>query len=65
MPDEASLAAMLAKELGYVMLDRKVDTRFAFYDRLMQFDEKKTFQHFDFARNPEETRRQARRPPNC
>ena len=53
LPDEASLAAVLAKELGYVMLDRKVDTRFAFYDRLMRFDEKKTFQHFDFERNQE------------
>src|SRR5712675_1795045 len=54
LPDEASLAAIVAKELGYVQLDRKVDTRFAFYDRLMQFDEKRTFQHFDFARKQEE-----------
>ena len=45
---------MLAKELGYAMLNRKVDTRFAFYDRLLQFDEKTTFQHFDFVRKPEE-----------
>jgi hypothetical protein len=52
LPDEASLAAMLAKELGYVMLGRKVDTRFAFYDRLMQFDDKTAFQHFDFERSP-------------
>jgi hypothetical protein len=54
LPDEASLAAIVAKELGYVQLDRKVDTRFAFYDRVMQFDEKRTFQHFDFARTQEE-----------
>ncbi len=53
LPDESSLAAILAKELGYVLLDRPVDTRFAFYDRLMQFDEKKTFQHFDFERSRE------------
>jgi hypothetical protein len=52
LPDEASLAAIVAKELGYVMLNRPVDTRFAFYDRLMQFNEKHTFQHFDFSRNP-------------
>jgi hypothetical protein len=54
LPDEASLAVMLAKEIGYVLTSRKkVDTRFAFYDRL-QFDEKKIFQHFDFERKPEE-----------
>lgn len=53
LPDEASLAAILARELAYVMLDRPTDTKFAFYDQLMQFDEKKTFQHFDFARSPE------------
>ena len=54
LPDEASLAAMLAKEIGYILTTRKrVDTRFAFFDRL-QFDEKKIFQHFDFERKPEE-----------
>jgi hypothetical protein len=54
LPDEASLAAMLAKEMGYVLTSRKpVDTQFAFFDRL-QFDEKKIFQHFDFTRKPEE-----------
>jgi len=54
LPDEASLAAMLAKEMGYVLTNqRKVDTRLAFYDRL-QFDDKKMFQHFDFERKPEE-----------
>jgi hypothetical protein len=54
LPDEASLAVMLAKEIGYVLTSQeKVDTRFAFYDRL-QFDEKKIFQHFDFERKPQE-----------
>jgi hypothetical protein len=54
LPDEASLAAMLAKEMGYVLTNqRKTDTRMAFYDRL-QFDDKKMFQHFDFDRKPEE-----------
>jgi hypothetical protein len=53
LPDEASLAAMLAKELGYILTDpQKVDTRYAFYDRL-QFSENKAFQHFDFDRRPE------------
>ena len=54
LPDEASLAAIIAKELGYVQLGFKVDTRFAFYDRVMQFDERRTFQHFDFARKQED-----------
>jgi hypothetical protein len=54
LPDEASLAAMLAKEMGYILTThRPVDTRFAFYDRL-QFDDKKMFEHFDFERKPEE-----------
>jgi hypothetical protein len=54
LPDEASLAAMLAKEMGYVLTAQKnVDTQFAFYDRL-QFDDKKMFKHFDFERKPEE-----------
>jgi hypothetical protein len=54
LPDEASLAAMLAKEMGYVLTTQKqVDTRYAFFDRL-QFQDKKLFQHFDFERKPDE-----------
>ncbi len=54
LPDEPSLAAMLAKEIGYIVLDGgKFDTQYAFYDRL-RFDDTKTFQHFDFARKPEQ-----------
>lgn len=54
LPDEASLAAMLAKEMGYILTTpRRPDTQFAFYDRL-QFDDKKVFQHFDFQRTPQE-----------
>src|SRR4029077_5414966 len=54
LPDEASLAAMLAKEMGYVLTTHKrVDTRMAFYDRL-KFDDRKIFSHFDFERKPEE-----------
>jgi hypothetical protein len=54
LPDEASLAAMLAKEIGYILTTpRRPDTQFAFYDRL-QFDDKKIFQHFGFERKPEE-----------
>jgi len=54
LPDEASLAAMLAKEIGYILTTpKRPDTQFAFYDRL-QFDDKKIFQHFGFERKPEE-----------
>jgi hypothetical protein len=54
LPDEASLAAMLAKEMGYILTAQKrVDPQFAFYDRL-QFSDNKIFAHFDFQRKPEE-----------
>jgi hypothetical protein len=54
LPDEASLAAMVAKELGHIMLDKKSSTPFGFYDWMNRFDEKHTFQHLDFARSREE-----------
>jgi hypothetical protein len=53
LPDEASLAAILAHELGHVVLGHRMDTQFAFTNRL-RFDERETFHHFDFARTPEE-----------
>src|SRR6266446_2058799 len=53
LPDEASLAAVLAHELGHVVLGYRMDTQFAFFNRL-RFDEKETFRHFGFARTPEE-----------
>jgi hypothetical protein len=54
LPDEASLAAMLAKEIGYILTSRRaVDTQYAFFDRL-RFDDNTVFQHFDFARKPVE-----------
>jgi hypothetical protein len=54
LPDEASLASMLAKEMGYILTNKKqADTRMAFYDRL-KFDENKIFRHFDFERSPED-----------
>jgi hypothetical protein len=54
LPDEASLAAMVAKELGHIMLDKKSSTPFGFYDWMNRLDEKHTFQHLDFARSREE-----------
>jgi len=53
VPDEASLAAILAHELGHVVLGHRMDTQFAFLNRL-RFDEKDTFHHFGFTHTPEE-----------
>ncbi len=53
LPDEASLAAVLAHELGHVVLGHRMDSQFGFVNRV-RFDEKETFRHFDFARTPEE-----------
>jgi peptidase M48-like protein len=53
LPDEASLAAILAHELGHVVLGHRMGTQFAFFNRL-RFDEKETFRHFGFTRTAEE-----------
>jgi Peptidase family M48 len=53
LPDEASLATVLAHELGHVVLGHRVDSQYAFFSQL-RFDDKETFKHFDFARTPEE-----------
>jgi hypothetical protein len=53
LPDEASLATMVAPELSHVVLGHRIDGQYAFFDRLL-FDEKDTFRHFGFARTAEE-----------
>jgi hypothetical protein len=53
LPDEASLAAILAHELGHVVLGHRVGTQYAFFNRL-RFDEKETFHHFGFTHTSEE-----------
>src|SRR6267142_5189666 len=53
LPDEASLATMLAHELGHVVLGHRLDSSFAFFDQLL-IDDKDTFRHFGFARTPDE-----------
>ena len=53
LPDEASLATLLARELGHIVLAHHIDTQYAFFDRML-FDEKDTFRHFGFRRTPEE-----------
>jgi hypothetical protein len=53
LPDETSLAVLLAHQLGHIVLGHRMDTQFAFFDRL-RFDERNTFRHFAFSRPPEE-----------
>jgi outer membrane lipoprotein-sorting protein len=53
LPDEASLATMVAHELSHVVLGHRIDGQYAFFDRLL-FDEKDTFKHFGFARTESE-----------
>lgn len=53
LPDEASLATMLAHELSHVVLGHRLDSTYAFFDNLL-VDDKDTFRHFGFARTPEE-----------
>jgi hypothetical protein len=53
LPDEASLAAMLAHELGHVVLGHRLDSQYAFFNELL-VEDKDTFRHFGFARTPDE-----------
>jgi hypothetical protein len=53
LPDEASLATMLAHELGHVVLGHRLDSQFAFFDQLL-VEDKDTFRHFGFSRTPDE-----------
>ena len=53
VPDEPSLAAILAHELGHVVLGHRMGTQFAFFNRV-RFNERETFRHFGFTRTPEE-----------
>jgi peptidase M48-like protein len=53
LPDEASLAAVLAPELSHVVLAHRMNTQFAFFNSLRS-KETGTFRHFEFARTPAE-----------
>jgi len=48
LPDEPSLAAVIAHELGHVALGHRMDSNYAFFDRLL-VEDKNTFRHFYFA----------------
>ncbi len=49
LPDEASLAMVLAHELSHIVLGHKLDTRLAFNDRMF-FPDEDSFQRLDFKR---------------
>jgi hypothetical protein len=49
LPDEASLAMILAHELAHIKLGDTVNTKYAYYDRMMISDEQ-LLEKFDFAR---------------
>ena len=53
LPDEASLATIIAHEMGHVILGHRMDSNYAFFDQLL-VDDKDTFRHFDFGRTPAE-----------
>src|SRR5262249_24403084 len=53
LPDEASLAAIVAHELAHEVLGHRMDSQYAFFDQLL-IDDKDSFRHFGFARTPEE-----------
>ncbi|HKW64068.1 MAG TPA: M48 family metalloprotease [Candidatus Acidoferrum sp.] len=60
LPDETSLAAILAREIAHVVLGHRIDSQFGFFDNL-HVNEKEMFRHFDFARTPEEERAASRK----
>jgi len=51
LPDEASLAMVLAHELGHIVLGHRMDTQLAFSDKLL-FPDEDSFKRLDFKRNP-------------
>ena len=55
LPDEASLATIVAHELSHAILGHRLDSSLAFFDQLL-IDDKETFRHFGFARTLDEER---------
>lgn len=51
LPDEASLAAILAHEVSHIVLGHRLDTKLAFNDKMF-FPDEESFQRLDFKRNP-------------
>jgi hypothetical protein len=53
LPDEASLATVLAHELAHISLDHHIDTKYSFADRMM-FDDTQTYQRVQMRRDSAE-----------
>jgi hypothetical protein len=53
LPDEATLAAVLAHELAHIALSHKFDTRWAFSDRTL-FPDEQSFRKMNFHHKPDE-----------
>ena len=51
LPDEASLAAMLAHELAHIALGQRLDTRYAFGDRML-FPDEESFEALNVQHTP-------------
>jgi hypothetical protein len=51
LPDEASLAMVLAHELSHIVLGHRFDTKLAFNDRMF-FPDEQSFRRLDFKRKP-------------
>jgi hypothetical protein len=51
LPDEASLAMVLAHELSHIVLGHSFDSKMAFNDRMF-FPDEQSFQRMDFKRRP-------------
>ncbi len=48
LPDEAALAAVLAHELAHIVLGHRLDTKYAFSDRMI-FPDQDSFEHMGFS----------------
>lgn len=53
LPDEASLAMVLAHELAHIALGHRLDTMYAFSDRML-FDDPQAFEKLELKRDPKE-----------
>src|SRR6266436_3693574 len=53
LPDEASLAMVLSRELAHIVLGHNLASKYAFYDRML-FSDESTYQSLGFRHVPEE-----------
>jgi hypothetical protein len=50
LPDESSLAAVLARELGHIALGHRMNTKYSFSDRML-FPDERVFRQIDLVQN--------------